>query len=374
MMQRTRRISGWIALRGELPRQGLISIGTQIMSAAPIVLGVMGPLTVGLVAMVALPPLYAVTRPLVDCIAIVAAHSLIAAVPQYLMRQRVLPVTFLAWSMGLPIPWQTRLLGHAWATSVAVAPLFAAYVLSLLVWIWQSPTWLRETWNASIAALLTSMLGTWLLGMLTLMAREHLCHANRRAAVPGLPQCHGRAWREAPRRWPRDLVIARDLLLRSVWRQRSWRWSFGHPLLIVLSATCIAGLTLTDSRALVGPATFALIGAMLFVVIALWRDSAIQGRLAHLQEEVSGWPVSFFQLKVVAHCWAVMPTTALSVLFSVIALREPSAKGFVASLCWAAVGFMGPPAVLTLTRSATRGRWAAAAGLFGALAIIGGFL
>lgn len=181
-MKRKKCISGWIGLRSELSRQALQDVGTKASNAAPIVLGVMGPLLLGLLAMLAAPLLYAVTLPLPEGLALFAAHTLVAAIPIFMLRQRVLPDSLLAWEAGLPIPPHHRIVGDALATTILVAPLFVAYLVSSLVWFWQWPPWLRPVWAAGSAAILASTLGTWLIGMLLLSLRSRSLRASRRGS------------------------------------------------------------------------------------------------------------------------------------------------------------------------------------------------
>lgn len=373
-MKRTKPISSWIGLRGELSRRALLDVGTSALNSAPIIVGVMGPLFLGVVAMLAAPLLYAATLPLPDGFALFAAHTSIAAIPFFMMRQRVLPDSVVAWAAGLPVQLRHRIIGDAWATTILVAPLFGTYLVSSLVWFWQWPPWLRPVWIAAIGAILVSTIATWLIGMSMLSMRSRPDRATRRETVSVTPQATGMAWNETAEQWSRDLVVAHYLLLKPQWRRKTFVWRVGHPSLIVFAGACMMGIPLFKHDAYAWQSALAPLAATLYVGVILWRDALMQENLTHLRREVSGWPVSFGHLNVVSRTWAVMPTTFLS-LFPLAAVYWNSSPHDVRVPLWyAVIGLVGSPTMLAITKAWSRNRWAAAVVLVVALAICGGFL
>lgn len=373
-MKRNKPISNWIGLRGELSRQALLDVGTRALNSAPIIVGVMGPVLLGVVAMLAAPLLYAVTLPASEGFALSVAHTLVAAIPLIMLRQRVLPDSLLAWEAGLPIQPRHRIIGDARATTVLVVPLFGAYLVSSLVWFWQWPPWLRPVWAAGSAAILASTLATWLIGMLLLSLRSRSLRASRRGSGSARPQSTGMTWKLPAYRWSRDLAVAHALLLKPLWRRNALLWRAGHPALIVLAAACLLALPLLPPETFTWQPVLATLSALLFVAVVLWRDALMQSNLAHLTREIAGWPVSFEHLNAVSRIWTLLPTTLLALLPLGAILLAASSRSFSAPLWFAGIGLVGAPAMLAITKTWTRNRWAVAFVLVVALAISGDFL
>ena len=321
-------------------------------------------------ALLAAPLLYAVTLPLPEGLALFAAHTLIAAIPIFMLRQRVLPDSLLAWEAGLPIPPRHRIIGDALATTILVAPLFGAYLVSSLVWFWQWPPWLRPVWAAGSAAILASTLATWLIGMLLLSLRSR----SLRGSGAARRQSTGMTWKLPAYRWSRDLAVAHALLLKPLWRRNALLWRAGHPALIVLAAACLLAMPLLPPETFTWQPVLATLSALLYVAVVLWRDALMQSSLAHLAKEIAGWPVSFEHLNAVSRTWTLLPTTLLALLPLGAILLAASPRSFSAPLWFAGIGLVGAPAMLAVTKTWTRNRWAMAFVLVVALPISGDFL
>lgn len=321
-----------------------------MLHAAPIVLVVMGPLIVGLIAFIALGPLMAPSFGLAQGAALVFGQSAMIALPLFLARKLVLPDSVLAWRAGLPIRWQTQLAADAWAATVLLSPLFAACLLSALVWFWQWPRWLRPVWGVSVLCLLASMFGAWCFGVLMLAMRGRTL---LRWSLPvktftriGAGKIERLGWKQ----WG----ILRDLILRPVWRSNSMVWQVLHPLLIIIAASCIGVISLVEPTQVPWRAAFSLVVATVVVGLTLWRDSVMQANLAHLSQEIPAWPVSFSRLVMFARVWAVWPGNALAVFFLTTYLNRMPWSAVAATFF--GLTFAGPYAMLALSKSATPGR------------------
>ncbi|MBI3525867.1 MAG: hypothetical protein HY066_15345 [Betaproteobacteria bacterium] len=373
-MRRSKQISSWISLRGELSIQALQNVRMNVWNAAPIIVGLMGPLLLGLVAMLAAPLLYAVTLPAPEGFAIFVVHTLIASIPLFMLRQRVLPDSLLAWEAGLPVQPRHRIIGDARATTVLVAPLFGAYLVSSLVWFWQWPPWLRPVWATGAVAVLASTLATWLAGMLLLSLRSRSSLASHRRSGSVRSQSTGLTWKLPAYRWSRAFAVAHDLLLKPIWRRNALVWRAGHPALIVLTAACLLAMPLLPPGAFTWQSVLATLSALLYVAVVLWRDALMQSNLAHLAREIAGWPVSFGHLNAVSRTWALLPTALLSFVPFGVILLNASSRSFSAPLWFAGIGLVGAPTMLAATQTWSRNRWMAAVVLVVALAISGDFL
>jgi hypothetical protein len=99
----------YVSLRIRLARHALTQLVASARGSAQIVLPLLGPAIAALVALAALPPLYAVTLPLPKATALLLAHAVAMAAPFWLIRTRVLPHDVFAWLRALPVPPRARL-------------------------------------------------------------------------------------------------------------------------------------------------------------------------------------------------------------------------------------------------------------------------
>lgn len=363
-----RAVTGWVNFQVESSKQFLRDVSATLLHAAPIVLLVMGPLTVGLIAFIALAPLMAPSFGLAQGAALVFGQSAMIALPLFLARKLVLPDSVLVWRAGLPIRWQTQLAADAWAALVLLLPLFAACLLSALVWFWQWPQWLRPIWGVSVLCLLAAMLGAWGWGVLILTMRGRTLPLFTLPVKTLSRTGAGATVRPGWRQWR----ILRDLTLRPVWRNSSLVWKVLHPLLIVIAAGCIGVFALIEPTFVPWRAAFSLVVATLVVGLTLWRDSVMQANLAHLTKEIPAWPVSFSRLVIFVRLWAVWPGSALALFFLAAYLNRAPWSAVAAAFF--SLMFAGPYAMLALSKAATPGRAGFSCCLWAMLIISGYFL
>lgn len=343
-------VNGWVTFEVESTKQFLRVVSATMLHAAPIVMLVMGPLIVGLIAFIALAPLMAPSFSPAQGAALVFGQSALIALPLFLARKLVLPDSVLAWRAGLPIRWQVRLAADACAAAVLLSPLFAACLLSALVWFWQWPRWLRPVWCTSVLCLLASILGAWCFGVVMLAMRGRTLGGFSFSAKAPNRIDGGKTVVPDWRRWG----ILRDLILRPHWRSRSMVWQVLHPFLLLVAVGCIGVISLVEPAYVPWRAAFSLVVATLVVGLTLWRDSVMQANLAHLSKEISAWPVSFSGLAMFNRLWTVWPGSALAVFFLATYLNRVPWSAVAATFF--GLTLAGPYAMLALSRSATPGR------------------
>lgn len=351
-----------------------MEIGASIAGAAPILLGVVGSVLLGVLALIVVPLIYSVSSPILEGVAIFAAHTLIVSLPLFLIRQRVLPDVFLSWSAPLPVSRWCRFTGDAWATAIMLAPLGGAYLVSSLVWVWQWPLWLRSVWLPAFAAVLLSLVFSWLFGMVVLHWHWRADRARRTGVAAQGCGAPGFAPGAPVGLYAHEFTLAHKLLCLPLWRQKSALWHVAQSTLMVLMAASVMGILLLKSPA---PSWRVALGpflALLVVGLTLWRDAAMQRNLSHLMREGSAWPLSWVWLQRVAILWAVLPAIGLSFGLLVAPILGPPASATGPFGWFPIVVALGALMVLWFTKIGTRERWAFAIVWAATLVICGGNL
>ena len=365
MTDSRRFVTGWVSFNIEMSKQLLARTGARLFHAAPILFLVMGPLIIGLIAFIALAPMIAPGFKPHQMVSLVLGQAFVMGLPLFLARKLAVPTSVILWGAGLPIKWQLKFFANASAALVLLLPIFVACLVSAAVWFWQWPQWLRPSWGASLLCLLASMFGAWCFGILILTMRAQslpkFTYPVKSFTRPGL----GKIATRTEARWR----IRHELILKSVWRSDSLFWKVVHPLLILCAGMCIVVICLLDPENVPWRETYALLLSTLIVGLTLWRDAKIQIKLSLLKVETAALPLSFSDLIVFARFWAIGPAVVLTVLFLIADLsRLPST---IASASYFAVSFVGPYAVLSLSKAATPGRASVSICLWAMLVIIG---
>lgn len=154
-------------LRLRLVRQVLLEWWQTLLAVGPIVVGVLSVVAVAALALSAwltLPLLAAPTLPSGTATLIWLGQTLLASLPVWALRRRVWPAGWAAWVRSWPLSSSVRWRAELVVSALLLAPLAALYGLSAAVWIWQRPAWLVAVAPQSAALLISSMLGSWLLG------------------------------------------------------------------------------------------------------------------------------------------------------------------------------------------------------------------
>ena len=374
MTKPTRRVSTVILVRGELVRQTLASIATSMAGAAPIFLGVIGPVLAGVLALAVAPLLYAGTLYYPNGVLIFSVHTALTCMPIFFLRHRVLPTSFMNWAAGQPISPLFRLAGDVLAVAIGVSPLAGIYAMSSLVWAWQWPPWLRSAWLPAYTTVLVSLLFNCMFGMLVLNWRWRVDRSRRKGTATGGPHSSRKELQERLGFGAGHLVIARYLLWLPYWRQKPVTWHLGQVATTLLIGVGLVYLLLNHDnspwQAAISPSI-----AVFIVCITLWRDATVQRSLAHLLVVVNGWPIAFARLRLIANVWAVLPAMTVPVLALFVGQGFGAPASDRASLWWFAVAAAaGAPMVVLLTKVHTPQRWAMASVWAGTLIVCGGSL
>ncbi|MET3130409.1 hypothetical protein AAKU55_000662 [Oxalobacteraceae bacterium GrIS 1.11] len=292
--------------RIRLAHRALLQFADSLKNSLEILLVIAGPALLGLVAVIALPGLYAATQPWPACAGMILAQALLTALPAWLLRKRLLPADIALWQTALPLPPALR-----WTADLAVAgilsgPLALAYIISLAVWLWQWPAWLRPVASLGIAATVLALLLSWAISAMILAAR----------ARPAAPT---RQRRQLP---PASAYLARRRLPRGLflWHRLFWLpfWRGDNPVglqqsLLLLGATAAAVLWLWHPAPLPAAVSGAAASALL-VLLTDRGEKAVHEHIALLRPLIAGWPLTARPLEWGARLFCLAPALAVLLL------------------------------------------------------------
>ncbi|MBC7573040.1 MAG: hypothetical protein H7244_01750 [Herminiimonas sp.] len=291
-------------MRLKLTRHAIAALILSMRSSAEILMLVFGPALIGLIAVIALPPLYASSRPFPEASMLILMHAFLMAAPLWMLRGRLLPPAVVAWLRMMPIS-----LGLQIRTDLAVAgafmlPLAGAYLASALVWIYNAPAWLHPL--PATAALLSSVSITWWLaaGILTLRAR----------------------WRPRPTRRIREPeasalrhIYAPPRNETGFWYRRLFWLPFvrneNHLARQQLLLTATAGVA---AIACFQPALHAVRGVCglftsgLMIIMTDRADKAVRAQIAYLRMVTRSWPLPLRHVETLARCISAVPALCVA--------------------------------------------------------------
>jgi hypothetical protein len=335
----------YIRFRIRLARHAVAQLASRLRSSAEIAMLVLGPMTLGLLAFAALPPMLAAAEPLPLALPLLCLHGAAMSLPVLLLRPRVVPADVAAWLHPLPVPPALLLRASVAVTALLTAPLALAYAASLAIWLAQNPGWMsppRAVGGTALSFLLTLACATALL--------------VRGAGVP-----------RRPARAPADAAAAtRPLRPRTgslyLWRQLFWLplWrgnTAGARQCVLLVATVGAGTSWMVGPQALPRVAGAILTSILLVLLAHDADQALRTRLARVRGLAAAWPIDFATLARQAR--------ALALLGIALAPGAITAAGAAAGAWHGRAGHLylllawGMPALLVLTPPFTaRGRMA----------------
>lgn len=336
-------------LRIQLLLRCIARIRTRAGASLLLLAGLLGPALLGLIALTALPPLFAATLPPLPALGLLAAHATLLALPLWCLRAELLPPEVLAWQSALPLSRRERLASDALVVSAAFVPLLLLHALSLLIWLVRPPDWLapiavRATLDALASLAAGAVLATLVLSMQSAPARP----ARRRGRLGGPPA----------------LLPWQALLLR--------------PLIAQSGAGC-AGLgaaCLLASSLWLGKDPFHLPREIpAFTACALWMgltlliDARLVRILAGLQPIGAAWPLAWPRIEKGAKRGALLPILGFSAVCAALAGSIGFPQGRRLAV-FAAASFVAHATICFQTRPGSRGRVAAAAIAVAALGVI----
>lgn len=355
----------YLRLRVRLAQQALLGIARSLLSSLEIIVLGFGPVLAGLLACIALPGLFAATRPWPQALALLAAQVLLASAPVWLLRKHLHPAAVLAWTRPLPIGARLRWRADAMVAAMIVGPLALAFAVSCAIWCWQWPDWLRPVAPLALALTALSLLLAWLLSTLILARR----------ARPPAPVKPGRA-RPAPTRYVATAPRAPKPLYH--WRQLFWLpfWRAEDVVGIQQSALLLgAGASVALwawHPAPLPPALWGACAALLLTLLTDRGDKAVARQIALLRPVALAWPVDAERLFRAAIALTLLPGVCVLAGFALLTLgRADAGHSNTVALVWLGVAAAAQLAIVALRRLSARGRVALVIGAILLLTAIG---
>ena len=304
----------YIRFRIRLARHALIHFAASLGSSLKILLGLAGPAVVGVVAMLALPCLYAATLAWPAACGVVLAQALLMAAPVWLLRRRLLPADVALWLPALPLARTLRWRADIAVAGLLMAPLALAYAISIALWLHQAPDWLRPAAPQGIAATLLSLLLSWACSSAILARRVHAPAPAR--CKPGAANNQGNSRSDTPyavRRWrPRALLLCQRLFWLPFWRRDS---AIGlQQSLLWLGAAGAALLWLWRPPGVPAP-VFGLAASVLLFLLTDRGDKAVREQIALLRPVIAAWPLAGRRLEWGARLFSLLPALSVLLLF-----------------------------------------------------------
>lgn len=358
----------YLRFRTRLARHALLQLFASVKSSAEITLVVFAPMLLGLLALIALPGLYAATLPWPQACALVLGQSLLGVAPVWLLRKRLLPSDVLHWQLPLPVPAALELRANAAVASMLLGPIALAYAVSIGVWLYQWPAWLAPVAAAGIGASVLSLLLSWGGAVLVLRRRSQAALAvPTHAATGALPSAYLPSTylpstylpsNYLPGTAPR-LAGGRVLYL---WRQLFWLpcWRTDNPVgwqQSLLFSAAATGMTLWLLRVPAAPAgLLAALTSTVMVLLTDRGDKAVREQIAVLRPVMATWPMSARPLLALACLFTLLPALLLLLAGATVLCLHASHYSHKVALIYLTVAIATQLAIAGLPRLSARGR------------------
>ncbi|MYM69640.1 hypothetical protein GTP45_22740 [Pseudoduganella sp. FT55W] len=342
----------YLRFRLRLARHALLQFAASLTSSLEYILLGFGPVLIGLLAVIALPGMFAATQPWPEALGLVAGQVVLISAPAWLLRKRLHPAAVHAWSQTLPIPARSRWLADAAVAALMVGPVGAAYAVSVGIWLYQWPDWLRPVAPQALLLTFASVLAAWLLSTLTLAQRNRLPTARK----PGRT-------RPAPAAYIPCAAARGGLALAYYWKQLFWLPFWRAENVIGIQQTLLLMGALASIAAwlwhppLIPPALWGACAALMTMLLTDRGDKAVAEQIAVLRPIATQWPLNAERLYRLAILLALLPGATVLAWFAALTLGRP-AEGYshtvaVVWLCFAATAQI---AIVALRKLSTRGR------------------
>jgi hypothetical protein len=294
----------YLQMRLNLTRHAITALVLSVRSSAEILFLVFAPAIVGLIAFVALPPLYASSRPFPEAALLVLGHTVLTVAPLWLLRIRLLPPDVIAWLHSLPVPLALQIRTDLAVSAVLMLPLSGAYVASSLVWSYNAPAWLRP-WPAT-AAMLSSVAMTWTLAaaIMTLRSRWRPRPLRRTAQRPVSEM----KYTCAP---PRIKAI--------FWYRRLFWLAFlrnenrlARQQFLLLAAACVSAIVWFHPLFPAMRGLCDLITSGLIIIMTDRADKAVRDQITCLRRITASWPITIHRVEWLARALSALPVLSVS--------------------------------------------------------------
>lgn len=307
-------------LRSAQVRRELRDLIETLKGAAPVILGVAGPVMIALPAFAAVPFFYAASVAWPRGTAVLLAALCAALIPFVLLIRRFLPLEQLHWEIALPVTARDRCVADSVTAAYWLALLCPLIGLSFVVWRIENPRWIADSWPTVLP-----LAGCWSLVMFlachgVLRFRVWLVRNSTRARRPSLPvdakighTHHAIRWRSRGGHLARSLLA---LLVKPLVRREQAQ--LGGMLLIITTLQAVATWLWFDPS-LSGVTTSAK-GVMfsVYAVVAFsYLDNQTGKHVDALRATLASYPLRLSILNQSAFAIAILPMViALIVAFA----------------------------------------------------------
>lgn len=153
----------YISLRILLSQQALKDVTSSLRHGLPLLLIVLGPVFLGLAALLTVPLFLAATFEMPTAALFIVGQGSAFALPFMLLRHRLLPDHFLNWEHTLPVPRSLPYLADGLVALKTLQPLALAYAFSAAIWLWQAPGWLQAVRMSGLLSITLAFVVSWVL-------------------------------------------------------------------------------------------------------------------------------------------------------------------------------------------------------------------
>lgn len=327
--------SPYLRLRLALLRGTVANLRERLGASLLLLLGVAGPVAIGLAAAVALPALYAATLAPLPAVVVLLGHAALLAAPLFWIRSELLPRALLAWQAGVPLSRRERFCADALVSARLLLPFYLLHALSVGLWLWQSPPWLAAVRIPALVNVIAVLLMATALGIAVLFFHRN----SGSAAFPlWLP------------RGPRRVFVCNALLWRPVF-VLYWR-----SLSLWLFASAVASALWLGRSQLVPRDALAFACCALLMRLTLGLDAMLSFHLESLRGLGLAWPLAWNKLELAAKMSALLPVWIFSLICLALCVRARS-RGL--SGLFAVASAVSHSALCFATRPGSRARAAA---------------
>ncbi|OFA05496.1 hypothetical protein DUGA2_10740 [Duganella sp. HH101] len=356
----------YLRFRVRMAHQAMLQFVASFASSLGYIMLGFGQVLVGLIACLALPGLFAATRPWPQALGLFAGQALLASAPVWLLRKRLLPEQVLLWCRPLPIPARAQWTANIAVAGIIIVPLGMAYALSTAIWLWQWPDWLRPVAPQAVLLTAGSLLLGWIVSTLVLARRCRMpaaptLHAHRPPPAPYVPRVPSlqRMAAASPRR--------RAWTALHHWRQLFWLpfWR-GENVVGIQQTVLLLGAVLSIAVWLwrppvVPPTLWAANAALLLMLLTDRGDKAVTEQIALLRPVAAAWPAPIDKLFRFARVSALLPGLAVMAWFALLTLGHlgrASSAGYSTTVAtvWLCFAGVAQVAVIALRRLSVNGR------------------
>jgi hypothetical protein len=341
----------YIVFRTRLAHFALMQFAASLKSSSEILAFVFGPMLLGLLACLALPPMYASTLAPLPACALIGAHGMLMALPVWLLRKRMLPGDVRQWLHALPLPARTKWLADAAVAGIMAGPLALAYLASAGVWLYEAPAWLHRA--LGITATLASTLLTWACATAILALRARADAPSRRLPRAATGTAAGYVVRRPSQH---AFFLWRRLFWLPFWRAENVV-GLQQTLMLLLALACAVAWMIPPpdlagslARGLAGVGT-----SVLLVLMADRGDKAVREQVTLLRGVMAAWPTRLDTLVRYARLFCLAPGALLLCVLFAAGLRH-DAWSHKAGQAYLALAALSQLALVSFPNFSPRGR------------------